>query len=69
MEKIDKNNDGEITHEELKEWIRYTQKKYLINDVHKQWNTHNPEGKNKLMWDEYRKTVYGFSHGIENSNF
>ena len=63
-DKIDRNNDSKVTEEELKIWIEYTQKRYLLNDVEKQWRTHNLSGKENLTWDDYRKTVYGFSHGI-----
>uniref|UniRef100_T1JLL4 Reticulocalbin-3 n=1 Tax=Strigamia maritima TaxID=126957 RepID=T1JLL4_STRMM len=32
-DKIDKNEDGEITLDELKEWIKYTQMRYIREDV------------------------------------
>ena len=63
VDKIDRNNDSKVTKEELQVWIQYVQKRYLVSDVDKQWKTHNLSGKENLTWDDYRKTVYGFSHG------
>lgn len=63
VDKIDRDQDGYITFDELRSWIIFTQKKYLIDDVNKQWHTHNVEGNDKITWDVYRKAVYGFSHG------
>lgn len=65
VDKIDKNNDGEVDFEELQGWIKYTQSKYLTNDVDKQWKTHNVAGSEKITWDQYRKSVYGFSEDNE----
>lgn len=60
VNKIDKDQDGFVTQEELKDWIRYTQQRYIQDDVDRQWTTHNPEDKDKLPWTEYRSMVYGF---------
>ncbi|XP_065580405.1 calumenin-A-like [Artemia franciscana] len=58
VDKIDRDNDGFVTEAELKSWIQYTQKKYILEDVERQWSQHN--AKDKIMWADYRKTVYGF---------
>lgn len=63
VDKIDRDQDGYVTFDELRSWIIFTQKKYLIDDVNKQWQTHNVEGHDKITWDVYRKAVYGFSNG------
>ena len=63
MDKIDKDKDGFVTREELKDWIQYTQKRYISDDVDRQWKTHNPEGKEKLSWAEYKKSMYNFLEG------
>ncbi|XP_046431663.1 calumenin [Neodiprion fabricii] len=60
VDKIDKDKDGFVTQEELKDWIKYTQQRYIQDDVDRQWTTHNPEDKEKLPWLEYRSLVYGF---------
>jgi len=60
VDKMDVDTDGFVTLEELKTWIQNTQKRYIIEDVEKQWKSHNPKEENKLTWDEYRKSSYGF---------
>lgn len=52
-----------MSQDELKRWIQYTQRRYITSDVESQWKTHNPEGKDKILWEEYKKVVYGFMEG------
>ncbi|XP_029038822.1 calumenin-B [Osmia bicornis bicornis] len=59
VDKIDKDKDGYVTGEELKDWILYTQRRYIRDNVERQWKSHNPEGKEKLPWAEYLAMVYG----------
>lgn len=66
VDKIDINQDGLITLEELKNWISTSQKSYILEDVERQWKSHNPEEKIKLSWDEYRKSSYGFMDEPDN---
>lgn len=68
VDKIDKNNDGYITQEELKDWIKFTQNRYIMNDVHSQWDNHKLQNNDKLSWALYRKDTYGFMTG-ENYNY
>lgn len=49
--------------EELRSWITFTQKRYVLDDVERQWKAHNPENKDTISWEEYRKLVYGFIDG------
>lgn len=63
MDKIDSDTDGLVSQEELKDWIRFTQRRYITDDVDRQWKTHNPEDKEKISWDEYKKMLYGFMDG------
>ncbi|XP_075234695.1 calumenin B scf [Lycorma delicatula] len=65
VEKIDKDHDGFVTQEELKDWIRYTQRRYIVDDVERQWKTHNPEAKEKISWEEYKKMLYGFMDDMD----
>ena len=60
IEKIDADADGKVTQDELKQWIEYTQKRYLTDDAKRQWEAHNPKNKPQLPWDEYKSIVYGF---------
>lgn len=59
-DKIDTNNDALVSRDELRDWIRFTQKRYISEDVERQWKQYNPEGIDKLAWDTYQKLVYGF---------
>ncbi|XP_045480425.1 calumenin [Harmonia axyridis] len=60
VDKIDKNKDGFITREELRDWIRFTAKRYIVEDTNNQWKKHNPDDAPKLPWNAYEKLVYGF---------
>lgn len=35
-----------------------TQKKYIYDDVDRQWKGHNLDGDATLSWDEYNATTY-----------
>lgn len=48
-----------MTQEELKDWIMYTQQRYIRDDVERQWRAHNPTAKETLPWTEYKDMVYG----------
>ncbi|XP_022909565.1 calumenin [Onthophagus taurus] len=65
VDKIDYNKDGVINHEELRDWIRYTQKRYIMEDVERQWTQHNPENKDQIKWEDYKKLVYGFLDSMD----
>jgi len=60
VDKIDTDGDGFVTLQEMRNWIRFTQDRYMSEDVEKQWAQHNLDGKDELGWDDYRKLVYGF---------
>ncbi|VDI68875.1 calumenin-like isoform X2 [Mytilus galloprovincialis] len=68
VDKIDKNKDGEITEEELREWIQYVQKRYITTDTDRMWKDHDIQG-DTLVWEAYKKRTYGFEddHNDENS--
>lgn len=68
FDKIDSNKDGAVSHEELKDWIRYTQKRYIMEDVDRQWKQHNPENNETVAWQQYRKLVYGFLDSMDPSD-
>ena len=63
MDKIDKDNDGKITEDELKSYIDHTQKRYIYEDVDRQWNELNPEKHDSLGWQEYVNITYGYDVG------
>ncbi|XP_071452489.1 calumenin-A [Hetaerina americana] len=65
VDKIDKDKDGFVSQDELKEWIRYTQSRYLLDDVDRQWKSYNPELNEKITWEEYRKLLYSFMDDMD----
>ena len=60
VDRIDSNEDGYVTLDEMRDWIRFTQQRYISEDVDRQWTQHNVDNKDTLTWDEYRQLVYGF---------
>jgi len=58
--KIDKDSDGKVTEAELKEWIQFVQKRYVTEDVERQWSSHERNGDGQLTWKEYYNITYGF---------
>ncbi|KAL1483410.1 hypothetical protein MTO96_033217 [Rhipicephalus appendiculatus] len=45
VEKIDKDTDGYVTQQELEDWIKHTQKRYIRDDVRKAVESVQPPGK------------------------
>lgn len=58
---LDKDIDGFITEEELKEHIKFMQKRYILKDVERTWSNFgdNKTASGKLSWADYRQTLYG----------
>ncbi|XP_022338893.1 calumenin-B-like isoform X2 [Crassostrea virginica] len=56
--KIDKDGDGQVTEQELKDWIQYVQKRYIVTDTDRMWKDHDVQG-DKLLWSAYKKRTYG----------
>ncbi|XP_069057085.1 reticulocalbin-3 isoform X2 [Pleurodeles waltl] len=63
--KIDKNQDGVVTHEELKDWIQHTQNRYIYENVNKHWSDYDQNGDDRIAWEEYKNTTYGYYAGEE----
>ncbi|XP_028409497.1 calumenin-like [Dendronephthya gigantea] len=60
VDKIDRDGDKKITEEELKFYIDHTQKRYIYEDVDRQWKDLNPDNKPSILWGEYVNRTYGF---------
>ena len=43
-----------VTLDEMRDWIRFTQQRYITEDVDRQWTQHNVEQKEAFTWAEYR---------------
>ena len=68
VDKIDTNSDGYVSVEELRNWIKFTQNRYVSEDVEKQWSIHKPESKETINWVKQIKRVYE-RKGYPLSNF
>jgi len=60
VDKIDANTDGKVSVEELQQWIKFSQQRYVGEDVERQWGQHAKEEEDVVVWEEYRQTIYGF---------
>lgn len=58
--KIDKDGNGLVDETELKDWITFTQLRYIHEDADKQFDIHDTDRDDKIHWDEYKKVTYGF---------
>ncbi|XP_037070428.1 calumenin-B-like [Pollicipes pollicipes] len=67
VDKIDENKDGKLTEEELTKWMKHTQNKYINEDADKQWEAHTTKDKDNISWEDYRKSVYGFTEDLDDS--
>jgi len=63
FDKIDTNSDEKVTEEELENWIKYVQTRYLRADTDRQWSEHNPDNSPTLSWASYKHSVYAFIKG------
>ena len=66
-DKIDKDGDGFVTEEELMNWVKHVQNRYIVTDTEKQWKDHEIEG-DKLGWASYKTRTYG-QQGSSHFNF
>ena len=60
FDKVDKDHDGGVTEEELKDWIHFTQNRYILKDVEKQMKQTDLDKDGSIDWEEYKKATYGF---------
>ncbi|XP_039617371.1 calumenin-A isoform X1 [Polypterus senegalus] len=59
FDKIDADKDGFVTDEELKAWIKKAQKKYIFENVDRQWHDFDINNDGVISWEEYRNVTYG----------
>jgi len=60
FDKVDKDSDGMVTEQEMKDWIHYTQNRYILKDVEKQMKQTDLNKDGFIDWAEYKKATYGF---------
>ncbi|CAH2260530.1 jg18254 [Pararge aegeria aegeria] len=68
VDQIDSDKDGFVSLVELKDWIRYTQKRYIEEDVDRHWRQHNPDNEEFITWETYKKNVYGFMNELSETD-
>jgi len=59
VDKIDKDKNGQITEEELRDWVKYVANRYISTDTERQWKEHEKlleDG--KLKWESYKERQY-----------
>lgn len=63
MERIDTNKDGYVSHTELHHWIKHRQRRYIEENVNKNWKDYDQNQDGKIGWEEYKNTTYGYYLG------
>ncbi|CAK6973999.1 calumenin-A [Scomber scombrus] len=57
--KMDSNEDGLVSEEELKLWIRSAHQKHIHGSVEQQWHDFDLNHDGRISWDEYKNVTYG----------
>lgn len=63
VERIDEDKDGFVTAEEMKRWIKHAQKRWIYDDVDRQWKSHDLNADEVVSWEEYKNATYGYILG------
>lgn len=69
VERIDEDKDGYVTVDEMKKWIKHAQKRWIYDDVDRQWKSHDLNGDEVVSWEEYKNATYGYILGTAADNF
>ncbi|KAI5097005.1 reticulocalbin-3 precursor [Silurus meridionalis] len=59
VERIDTDKDGFVSHAELHHWIKHRQRRYIEENVDKNWKEYDQNKDGKISWIEYKNTTYG----------
>lgn len=49
--------------DELKDWIKFAQKRWIYEDVERQWKGHDLNEDGLVSWEEYKNATYGYALG------
>lgn len=49
--------------DELKDWIKFAQKRWIYEDVERQWKGHDLNEDGLVSWEEYKNATYGYVLG------
>ncbi len=59
FDRIDSDHNGTITKQELKDWIKSVQTRYITDDAERQWKQiNNDSNHHEISWDEYDQVTY-----------
>ncbi|XP_068442541.1 calumenin-A-like [Clinocottus analis] len=59
VDKMDRNTDGFVSEEELRDWIKRAQTKHVYDNVAHQWNDFDVNHDHVISWEEYKNVTYG----------
>ncbi|XP_060945678.1 reticulocalbin-3 isoform X2 [Limanda limanda] len=60
VDRIDIDKNGYVNHAELHYWIKHRQRRYIEENVNKNWNDYDQNQDGKIAWEEYKNTTYGY---------
>lgn len=60
FDKIDTDNDGFVSQQELQDWITKTQQRYIEDNTKREFHNHDENRDGILSWDEYYAINFGF---------
>ncbi|XP_069765228.1 reticulocalbin-3 isoform X2 [Narcine bancroftii] len=63
VDRIDQDQDGLVTVDELTAWIKRAQNRYIDENVKRHWKDYDLNQDGKVSWDEYKNTTYGYYMG------
>ncbi|KAL5503600.1 hypothetical protein EMCRGX_G010573 [Ephydatia muelleri] len=59
VDKVDKDGDGFVTEEELKDWIKHVSQRYIMEDVERHLSYTDQDKNQEVTWEEYKKGTFG----------
>ncbi|CAH8465052.1 unnamed protein product [Schistosoma margrebowiei] len=68
VDKIDLNNDGQITSEEMTVWINKVSRKMLLDDVDRAWKDFELLDEDKLPWEKHVDELFGEDGDLEDED-
>lgn len=58
-DRIDSDNNGKVTEEELTLWVRNVEHQHIMNDSKRIWKDYNEDLTHKITWNEYIHATFG----------
>ena len=64
FDKIDLNQDGVVSEDELRQWIERIQRRYISTDTDRQWAEYGVSKGGSLDFSTFMKKTYGYDSGF-----